>query len=158
MKVKGIACALVMALSASIAGAENMSQDDIAKEYFTGLYAGDRDAVRALAAPDLAFQDPSAPAAYGVPVLVELEAVLDLFAGFAGALVEFTNVYASNDQVVVAVEISGTLPAAAFGLEGGDVSFASNRTTILQIKEGLVISHTDYMNYPRFEQSITPVE
>ncbi|WP_424988737.1 hypothetical protein [Microbulbifer sp. S227A] len=48
--------------------------------------------------------------------------------------------------------------AAVMGMGEGNLSFASNGVTVLQVTDGLVVSHTDYINYPRFEQSITPVQ
>lgn len=140
--------------------AEDMTSSEIAEQYYTALYAGDNDAVRELAAPDMAFQDPTAPEAYGVPVLNELEPVLELFSGFSGkgVTLEFTDSYASSDQVVLVVELSGTLPAASLGMEEGNFSFESNGVSVLTVSDGKVVSHTDYMNYPRFEGSIAPVE
>lgn len=55
--------------------AAEMTQTEIARKYYLALYAGDKDTVRELAAPDMAFRDPTAPDAYGVPVLNELEPV-----------------------------------------------------------------------------------
>lgn len=140
--------------------AEDMTSSDVAKKYYTALYAGENDTVRELAAPDIAFQDPTAPEAYGVPVLNELEPVLELFSGFSGkgVTLEFTDSYASNDQVVLVVELSGTLPAASLGMKEGNFSFESNGVSVLTVSDGKVVSHTDYMNYPRFEESLKPVE
>ena len=49
--------------------AEGMTPTDIAQKYYLALYSGENDTVREMAAADKAFQDPSAPEAYGVPVL-----------------------------------------------------------------------------------------
>ena len=140
--------------------AEDMTPTDIAQKYYQALYSGDNDTVRDMAAADMAFEDPSAPEAYGVPALNALEPVLDLFAGFAAGdiKVAFTDSYASSDQVVLVVDLSGTVPAAALGMEEGTFSFESNGVTVLQVTDGKVVGHTDYMNYPRFEASIAPVE
>ncbi|MEL7379645.1 MAG: ester cyclase [Pseudomonadota bacterium] len=140
--------------------ADDMNPVDTATQYFIALYAGETDTVRELAATDMAFQDPTAPDAYGVPILNELEPVLDLFSGFSGdsVNVDITNAYASNDQVVLTFELSGTLPGASLGMEVETISFESNGVTVLQVTDGQVVSHTDYVNYPRFEGSITPVQ
>lgn len=113
-----------------------------------------------MASPNIAFQDPSAPDAYGVPVLNRLEPGLNLFSGFSGGgvSVEFTDRYASNDHIVLVVELSGIAPAASLGIDGGDISFATNGVPLLQASDGQVLSHTDYMNYPRFEASIVPTK
>ena len=57
--------------------------------------------------------------------------------------------FASNDRVVLYVELTGTAPAQYFGgPENKMVEFEAEGLTVLQIKKGRVIRHTDYFDYP----------
>jgi len=45
------------------------------------------------------------------------------------------------------VKLKGVIPASIVGMGEGSVEFITKGFTVLQVSNGTVISHTDYINY-----------
>jgi ketosteroid isomerase-like protein len=161
MPVKHVVAALMMVVFSSSAKAQDMSQIEIATKYYQALYSGEHDTVREVAAPDMIFEDPSAPEEFGIPAqLNELEAFLEFMSSNTPDQAETTvvNSFVSNDRVVLMITSQGVLPAAAVGGDEGFVSFATQGVTVLHVIDGKVVRHTDYYDYPGLSASFSPVE
>ncbi|WED24737.1 ester cyclase [Vibrio sp. JC009] len=130
--------------------AKDMSQIDIATNYYDSLYKGDYSTVRQLASSDLIFKDPTAPEGYGVPNQIDsLNNFVEFFeANSQGPMqVSYAEKFASNDQVVLQVQLKGVVPANMVGMGEGSVEYISNGFTVIHMSNGKVMSHTDYIDY-----------
>ncbi|MDA5556576.1 nuclear transport factor 2 family protein [Shimia sp. MMG029] len=151
----------IFSIFAQSVGAQERSQIDLASQYYLALYAGDHETVRSLAAPDMTFEDPSAPAEFGLPAKIDdLNTFLDFLRSSlpAGVEVEITNSFSSNDLVVLNVATQGIVPASYFGMGEGSVSYTVAGVSVLSFENGLVVRHTDYFDYPGLTESLRPVD
>ena len=134
------------------AGSLPMTPLDIAQAYYLALYGKEFEKVRAVAAPDMVFEDPTALAESGLASQLDsLAAFLDYMAANLGedTTVRIVKSFASNDRVVLYVEITGTASAQYFGGPAHEtVEVKAEGLTVLQIHKGRVIRHTDYFDYP----------
>ncbi|MBB3696555.1 ester cyclase [Flammeovirga yaeyamensis] len=125
------------------------NNEEIAKRYYQALYALDFKTVREIASPDILFEDPTAPPEYDVARKNGIDATLDVYQSSAAlnAKLKITDSFVSNGQVVLYVEISGTTAAENLGLEGGKISYNFKGFSVIQVVDGSVIHHTDYLDY-----------
>lgn len=159
---RAVIIAFVMMANSSIVKAGQMTQIDIATQYYQALYSGEYDIVRNIASPDMIFEDPSAPHEFGIPPQLNgLEKFLKFMAANLQGKVEinFTDKYVSNDQAVLIVSTKGTVPAARVGMgDEGFVEYTAQGVSILHIVDGKVIRHTDYFNYPALASSFKRID
>ena len=150
----------IFSIFAQSVGAQEISQIDLASRYYLALYAGDHETVRSLASSDMTFEDPSAPAEFGLPAKIDdLNTFLEFMKSSlpVGVEIEITNSFASNDLVVLNVATQGTVPASYFEMGEGSVSYSVAGVSVLSIENGLVVRHTDYFDYPGLTESLKPV-
>ncbi|MGL6259836.1 nuclear transport factor 2 family protein [Vibrio sp. WXL210] len=127
-----------------------MKQINIATNYYDSLFSGNYDAVREVASPDLIFKDSTAPDGYGVPNKIE---TLDNFLNFFESNVQgptqvtYSQKFASNDQVVLQIQLKGVIPASMVGMGEGSVEYVSTGFSVLHLDGEKVVSHTDYIDY-----------
>jgi hypothetical protein len=132
------------------AEAKDMNPVEVATQYYDSLYSGDYDMVKKIASADLIFKDPTAPEGYGIPnQIVSLDNFLKFFeANSQGpSKVSYFEKFASNEQVVLHVKLTGVVPASIVGMGEGKVEYITKGFTVLHVSHGLVISHTDYVDY-----------
>jgi predicted SnoaL-like aldol condensation-catalyzing enzyme len=133
----------------------------IAEEYFYSLFSGKFEKVRELSSLDLIFEDPTTPVGVFADKIVGLDAFVDYFSDLnknSDSNVKIVKSYASNNKVVLYTKSTVTADAKTFNLEGGKISFEIVGTTILELRESLVIKHSDYYDYEGAFASITSIE
>ncbi|WP_420588489.1 nuclear transport factor 2 family protein [Bacterioplanoides sp.] len=158
--LKKIFIAFSMLAISQFTGALDMSQTKIATAYYKALYSGDHDLVQKVASPDMVFEDPSAPAEFEIPpVINNLEDFLSFMkANLQGeVMVTIKDSFVSNDRVILMVEVKGMLPASSVGLKGSMVRYETSGVTVLHVVNGKVIRHTDFMDYPGLTKSFKPI-
>ena len=122
----------------------------VARTYLETLYSKDFENLKKLVSPDIVFEDPTASPELGIPKLVGIGPYLKFWETNLPMLkveLEISDGFASNGHAVLYVNIEGTGPAERFGRRGRTVKLQIRGLMIIQVSEGLVVRHTDNMDY-----------
>ena len=132
--------------------------EKIGLAFLKALYINDFDTVRDLLSLDAIFEDPTSPSGFVVPQYLEgKDAYLEFWETSGPQLDKKLNIassFASAGRVVLNIEITGTGPASVFGIEGNKVSFKARGITVLHIREGLIVRHSDFIDYKKVQSSL----
>lgn len=158
----------VIALSSCLAFATlGHAQDDASDRAMVDAYmdaysAADFDAMEGSMADDILFVDPTATD-QGEDGLVhrgrdEVMAALRDFAARYGPLglnFEWTTVFESNDRYVFMGRVNATYPVEQ---EGMVFRWSAPQTTVLHVRDGLVVEQFDFADYEGAEQGLVPAD
>ena len=142
---------------------ENMDKsnlEEVAKTYYNALYSSNFNKVKEVASPNLTFEDPTALPDYPEKV-AGLDSLMKFFQESSSALnmkMKIIQSYTSNDRVVIFQEITGITAASTFGQDGDKIEYKMQGVTVIQVVGGLVVRHTDYMDYKGLFASFKPVK
>ncbi len=136
-------------------GKSKKSENNIlltAKNYLTYLYNQDFEKLEKLMSNEMVFDDPTAIAFSGKAWKYEGKAnILKFFkrssqgtnSGF-----EIKEVFKTGEYVIFSLFYKGELDGSFFGIKDKKIILSAiPATTIIRVRNGLVIGHTDYVNY-----------
>ena len=154
------ALALAMTTTACAEQEELNDIEDIATSYFNALYAQDFDRVAELTAPDVLFDDPTSPPGF-IPTTENRDDLIEAYRQSLPLLdqeMKIIRSFASHDKVVLYVTIEGTTIGEFFGHEAKRVAYETEGIAVIQVVDGVVVHHSDYMDYPATFAGLRPVE
>ena len=132
---------------------EPLNNLEVGRHYLTSLYRFDFSALEASLHPDAVFEDPTAVVAFPREAwrFNGREAILKFFRqssnGIVDAGYQVRSEFKTGEFVVFYLEYWSKVEGKMLGVPGQIVSVKMPGVRILRIRNGLVIHHTDHMNY-----------
>lgn len=148
--VTGLGCEAVKAETPP--EAQIKSIEYVARNYLDALYALEFDKALNMLTADMFFEDTSATVFQGEPVFVNgREKVVDTFRNSATFLneasYEIQSIFVNGSQVVMTLTYMANMKGQFIGIDAEEVFVKVPAVTILNVEDGKIASHTDYVGY-----------
>ena len=146
---------LIMAflLSNAQSATKSLNNLEVGKHYLESLYAFDFSTLKASLHADAVFEDPTAVAAFPGQAsrFSGRDDILDFFRqsskGIVGAGYQIQSEFTTGEFVVFNLQYWSRVEGEMLGVPGKIFSVKMPGVTILRIKNGFVIHHTDHVDY-----------
>lgn len=161
MSIAAMAMALAMMVQSPAETAASPPPDalSVARAYLDRMYALEFDSLPELLAEDAVFEDPTAGVA-GSTAVRGNDNIAAAFQATAGPLesVEYAieNSFVFNDLVVLSLTYNARIRGADLGQDAEYICSVAPAVTILAVGDGLIQSHTDYVDYGAFTAGFRP--
>lgn len=154
-----VACAAACAQETDMADAENQALIDA---YMAAYSAADFDAMEAFMAEDVVFSDPTATG-MGEPGLLHhsrdeiMTALREFDAQFNPIALNFEwhTTFESNDRYVFMGSVNATYPVEEDGMV---FRWSAPQTTVIHLRDGLIVEQFDFADYEGAVQEIVAAE